>query len=155
MFREMRRADRELTEAETEEILKNGEYGILSTVGEDGYPYGTPVSFVYRDQKLYFHCARGVGQKLDNIGHSAKVCFTVVGKTQVLPEKFSTKYESAVVFGLACTIGGEEKQQALEALLDKYSPEYREAGLKYIHADMDKTDIVEITVEHMTGKARK
>ena len=39
MNEKMRRKDRETTEERAYEILKNGEYGILSTIGEDGYPY--------------------------------------------------------------------------------------------------------------------
>ena len=44
MFEAMRRKERQITGEETEEILKNGEYGIFSSVGEDGYPYGVPVT---------------------------------------------------------------------------------------------------------------
>ena len=43
MNEKMRRKDRETTEERAYEILKNGEYGILSTIGEDGYPYGVPL----------------------------------------------------------------------------------------------------------------
>ncbi len=40
MFKEMRRKDRELDMTETIEILKNCNYGILSTIGENEYAYG-------------------------------------------------------------------------------------------------------------------
>ena len=36
MFYEMRRKDRLLTEKEAREILSEGEYGVLSTMGENG-----------------------------------------------------------------------------------------------------------------------
>lgn len=154
MFHKMRRSDRELTQNEIETILKNGEYGTLSTVGADGYPYGVPVSYVYRDNKIYFHCASGVGHKLANINYCAKVCFTVIGKTEALPEGFSIKYESTVAFGVANKVV-EEKQCVLEAIIEKYSPEFKEAGLKLINQAIAKTDIYEIKVEHLTGKAVK
>lgn len=64
MFYEMRRKDRLLTEKEAKEILSEGEYGVLSTIGEDGYPYGVPVNYVYLNDSIYFHCAADVGHKL-------------------------------------------------------------------------------------------
>ncbi len=42
-MREMRRKDRKLDSADTLEILKNGEYGVLATVTEDGSPYDVPI----------------------------------------------------------------------------------------------------------------
>ena len=154
MFREMRRSDREITENETESILAGGEYGVLSTVGSDGYPYGTPVNYVYRDKKIYFHCAKDVGHKIDNLRHCAKVCFTVVGNAEVTPETFSTKYESVIAFGTAREVT-DGKQPPLESIVSKYASELKEAGLKYIRGAIDSTAVYEITIEHMTGKARK
>ncbi len=50
---------------------------------------------------IYFHCAPE-GHKLENLSGNNKVSFCVVGKTQVLPDKFATNYESVIVFGTAC-----------------------------------------------------
>ena len=52
MNEKMRRKDRKTTEERAYEILKNGEYGILSTIGEDGYPYGVPVNLPLRATKF-------------------------------------------------------------------------------------------------------
>jgi nitroimidazol reductase NimA-like FMN-containing flavoprotein (pyridoxamine 5'-phosphate oxidase superfamily) len=154
MFHEMRRSDRLLSDNDVQEILEVGEYGILSTIGENGYPYGVPISYVYIDSKIYFHCAAGVGLKEENITYCDNVCFIVVGKTEVLAEKFSTKYESIIAFGKAkkCI---ENKQKALEGLIKKYSSEFMEKGLKYIEAAHYMTDIYEITIESITGKGRR
>lgn len=135
------------------EILEKCEYGILSTVGEDGYPYGVPVSYVMVSNKIYIHAAKGVGKKLENIQNNSKVCFTVVGNTEVLPSQFAAKYESAIVFGKAKIL--LDKRNALEKMIEKYSIEFKEAGTKYIDAAMDKVDIYEITMESVTGKARR
>lgn len=153
MFYKMRRSDRELTKTEVDVILKNGEYGILSTIGVDGYPYGTPVNYVYEDNKIYFHCAM-TGHKLDNIQNSTKVSFTVVGKTEVLPEKFSTNYESAIVFGLAKK-ALDKKQYVLEKIIEKYAPEFQESGMCYIGKAINETAVYEIEIQCATGKARK
>lgn len=154
MFHPMRKSNRALSEPEIKAILEQGEYGVLSTVGADGYPYGTPVSYVYAEGKIYFHCAKGVGHKLENIEYCSKVGFTVVGQTQVLPEKFSTKFESVIAFG-AAKEAMDQKQFALEKLVDKYAPEEREAGAAYIREAFDQTAIYEIEISHLTGKARK
>ena len=57
MPRPIRRDDRALTNEQALEILRKGEYGVLSTVSQDGQPYGVPVSFAYADHALYFHGA--------------------------------------------------------------------------------------------------
>ncbi len=53
----MRRIDREISEHEAVELLHKAEYGVLSTVDKSGQPYGVPLSYVYKDNAIYFHCA--------------------------------------------------------------------------------------------------
>ncbi|ABR48427.1 pyridoxamine 5'-phosphate oxidase-related, FMN-binding [Alkaliphilus metalliredigens QYMF] len=84
MFRELRRKDREIKNNEVIQIIENSDYGILSTVSQNGYPYGVPVSFVFINNSIYFHCATE-GHKLDNILNNNKVSFCVVGETCILP----------------------------------------------------------------------
>ena len=38
MFRVMRRKERQLDEEKTLQLLQNGVYGILSVIGDEGYP---------------------------------------------------------------------------------------------------------------------
>jgi nitroimidazol reductase NimA-like FMN-containing flavoprotein (pyridoxamine 5'-phosphate oxidase superfamily) len=154
MFGEMRRQDRQLNSTEAEQILQQGEYGVLSTTGANGYAYGVPLSYAYLNKNVYFHCAEE-GQKLDNIRHNDRVSFCVVGKTALLPDKFSTRYESVIVFGRAGEVQGDEKNAALMALIDKYSGEFRDKGHRYIEKDGPITKVIKISIERMTGKARR
>ncbi|MCM1190857.1 MAG: pyridoxamine 5'-phosphate oxidase family protein [Butyrivibrio sp.] len=154
MVREMRRKDRQLSGEEAMEILTKGEYGILSTFGTE-YPYGVPVNYAVADNAIYIHGTCEAGQKAENIALNGNVCFTVVGKTKVLASKFAAEYESVIVLGKAEKADGEAKERALEALIDKYSPAFRESGMKYIHAAGDKTTVYRITIERITGKARR
>ena len=78
MFREMRRNRQILTQAECEAILAACTNGVLAVSGDDGYPYAVPLSYVYRDNKIFFHCAK-TGHKLDAIARNEKVSFCVVG----------------------------------------------------------------------------
>jgi len=153
MKRKIRRIDGATPESEARKILQNGEYGILSTVSDDGQPYGVPLSFSYAGDVIYFHCALE-GQVVDNINTNNRVSFCVVGKTEVLPDKFSTKYESVIVHGMVTKATGDEKQQGLLELLKKYSPGYIKEGLQYIHRDDGKTRVYKITIDSLSGKSR-
>lgn len=152
VFKPMRRNDKAITEVEILELLKQGEYGVLSTIGENGYAYGVPLSYGYKDGNIYFHGATE-GLKLENLAYNNKVSFTVVGPTEVLPSAFSTNYESVIVFGTAEFLEGEEKIEGLKVLLEKYSPDFMENGMKYIRNDESKTKVLKIKVEQVTGKA--
>ncbi len=154
MERKIRRAERAIPESETQRILRAGEFGVLSTVSGDGQPYGVPVSYTYAGGVIYFHCARE-GHKLDNLNGNNKVSFCVVGKTQVLPDKFATNYQSAIVFGKAFEVTDAEKQEGLVEILKKYSPGFIDKGLRYIEGDGHKARVYKIVIESMTGKSRK
>jgi nitroimidazol reductase NimA-like FMN-containing flavoprotein (pyridoxamine 5'-phosphate oxidase superfamily) len=152
-FRGMRRKDRQVFDDLITEILEKGEYGILSVHGENGYPYGVPLNYAYFDGSIYFHCTK-TGHKLDAIKSNDKVSFCVVSETGLIPEKFSTKYKSVIAFGKAAFVSGEEKTNALMALIFKYSAEYKESGRDYVKKEQAATEIVKIKIDHITGKAR-
>ena len=155
MNRPMRREDRRLDDAAALALLKRGEYGILSTSGKDSRPYGIPVNYVVMEDAIFFHCATE-GQKLENITANRGVSFCVVGRTELLPDKFSTRYESVVVSGEAKVVEKPElKEKALNALVAKYAPGNMAAGKAYIEKLMDKTAVVRISIDHLIGKARK
>lgn len=156
MFRDMRKQERKLTTQEAQQILSANQYGILSTVCEDGYPYGVPLSYSYLNGKIYFHGTSAGGLKDENITNCEKACFTVVGDTEVLPGKFSTRYESAIAFGKIHKLEGvEAKTEALTGILEKYSQDFMDAGLKYIQAAMERVAVYEFEIEYVTGKARR
>ena len=151
----IRRKDRQLDDAAAMALLKRGEYGILSTSDQHNRPYGIPVNYVVMEGSIFFHCATE-GQKLENITANRGVSFCVVGRTELLPEKFSTRYESVVVSGSAEVIDeGDLKRAALGALITKYAPGNIAAGQAYIDKLMDKTTVVKVSIDHLAGKARK
>jgi hypothetical protein len=157
MLKEMRRKDRQMSDEDTKTLLKNTNYGILSTVGKDNVPYGVPISFAYNGQVIYLHGAME-GHKLDNIAHNNHVCFTVVDNNYVelLPSEFSTNYKSAVVFGTISIVEDmEEKQKALEATIEKYSHDFYDKGLKYINSALKATKVLKIEIIKMTGKTKQ
>ncbi len=155
MFREMIRKDKETTKEMAIKIFEEGSHGILAVLGDDNYPYTVPLSYVYLDEKIFFHCAKQ-GHKLDAISNNDKVSFCVVGKDHVIPERFSTDYKSAVAFGKARIV--EEKEEVESIMMkigEKYSPGYEEGAKKYIKGTFEKFSLVEIKIDHITGKGGK
>ncbi|TFG81637.1 MAG: pyridoxamine 5'-phosphate oxidase family protein [Erysipelotrichales bacterium] len=156
MFREMRRSDRALSKEEAKDYLSNQEFGILSVIGDDGYPYGVPICFALCDDVIYLHGFLD-GHKIDAIRQNPKVCFTVAGNTEVLPIEISINYTSVIAFGLATVLAPdedeEERKVAFEAIGFKYSPK-DENTKRYIQENKAATNIIKIQVEQITGKRR-
>lgn len=154
MNRPMRRKDRQLSPDAAMRILQDCPWGVLSTVGEDGLPYGVPVNYVMLDGAIYVHCAKA-GRKLDNIRHCPHVSFVAISAAETLPADFATAYMSAIVSGAAHEVDGDEKLHALQAFIEKFSPEYSVEGAAYIARAADATAVLRIDIEEVTGKARK
>ena len=153
MFRELRRKNQQLSETEARSILKNGTYGVLSVQGDDGYPYGVPMNYVYGDDAIYFHCAKEC-HKMESFQRSDKVSFCVVGEDEVIPEAFSTAYASVIVFGRASVVTDEkEKREALKLLAERFSPEYTKEGEAAIESSWNDVCVVRLKIEHAAGKA--
>lgn len=153
MFREMRRKKQALSTAETIAILQTCTSGVLAVSGDDGYPYAVPLSFAYQNGKLYFHFAQE-GHKLDSLLKNDKVSFCVIHRDDVIADKFTTHYRSAIVFGRARILTDDgEKKHALECLVEKYAPGYAAEGQAEIERDWERVCAAEVKIEHMTGKA--
>jgi len=153
-FREMRRQDRAMTSEDAEAILRRGEWGVLSMVDGAGDPYGVPISYVYEGDTIYLHCALE-GRKVDALRCHPVVSFCVVDRATTLPERFSVDLASVIVCGEATEVTGDRKQLALSTLIAKYSPDFVTEGEAYIASASDKTMVVEIAIERITGKARQ
>lgn len=153
MFREMRRKGKQLSMEDTIAILHRAEYGILSTMGTDGYPYGVPVSFVYHDQSIYFHCAKD-GHKLDSISNDCHVSFCAVIDVELIPGEFTTKFKSLIAFGKVNEAFDQEKRDGLQALIQKFSGDFLESGEEYIEKFWDKTRVFKVEIEDLTGKGK-
>lgn len=152
-FREMRRKKQQLSQVQCTAILEKNTSGVLAVLGDGGYPYAVPVSYVYEEGKLYFHCAKK-GHKLDAIKACNQVSFCVVDQDLVAPQEYTSYYRSVIVFGNAVIMEKEEEiRRALKKMALKYAPDDSEEGRsRAIEKDRAEVCIVEITIEHMTGK---
>lgn len=152
MFHEMRRKKQFLSQELTEEILERGVTGILAVSGTGDYPYAVPLNFVYETGKIYLHCAK-TGHKLDAIRRHNKVSFCVIDKEEIIPEKFTTNFRSAIAFGQASEIEDDaEKLRVMRLLNSKYAPGLELEGEKEIHSAWQALAVIVIQLDHVTGK---
>jgi hypothetical protein len=150
MVRIMRRDKQQLTKTDTETVMNRGTNGVLACYGDDGYPYAVPLSYVYHNGNIYFHCAQ-TGHKISAIINNPKVSFAVVDDAKVVSKEFTIYYRSVIAFGRARITEGDERTTALEAMIAKFAGDQPEEE-KRKRAGCVKAHIVAIDIEQMTGK---
>ena len=151
-FRKMRRSRQQLRLSESRAILERNTCGVLALAGDGGYPYALPMSYAYREGKIYFHAAR-TGHKIDAIARCPKASFCVVDQDKIVPEKFTTHYRSAIAFGrIRVAEDPEEILTGLRALGEKYSPGRDTELEEEIGKELAAVAVLVLTVEHLTGK---
>jgi nitroimidazol reductase NimA-like FMN-containing flavoprotein (pyridoxamine 5'-phosphate oxidase superfamily) len=159
----MRRSSCEVTDPEAiKKILASSTVGRLATIDQEGYPYITPVNFVYFQGAIYFHCA-AQGEKLDNLACNPKVCFEVDRPLAYIEARFNPDnnpckthqfYHSVIIRGRARVVpDGDLKTAALNVLVAKHEGH---ADFPPVTADSPAYSIcrvVEIIPERMTAKS--
>ena len=181
-FYPMRRHKQQLSQEKCFEILEKGSSGTLALLDKQGFPYSVPLSYVFFPGKateaqipesqilhpngekpasaetqdnlgsIYFHSALE-GHKIDAIRNCAKASFCVIAADDVIPEKFTTAYRSVIVFGEVRVVKDDTNRKlGLELLGRKYSPNFEEAMQSEIANAFDRTAIIELKIEKITGK---
>lgn len=151
-FREMRRKRQQLTESESISILGNSTSGTLALLGDGGYPYAVPISFVYHDGKLYFHSALS-GHKVDAISSCDKASFCVIDQDEVHGEQYTTYFRSVIAFGRIRIIKDEKEKLAAARLLgNRYNPNQDEALQKELDRGLHRMLVLCLEIENLTGK---
>ncbi len=148
LARDMCRATKLLPEARAWGILGNAEYCVLSTVSEDGWPYGVPVSAVLQGKSLYFHCALAPGHKIDNFAHDSRACLTAVECVENSAAAYH--YESAIAYGRMRRVVDEaERVGVFEAINERWDPLANDGSSVGSYA---RTDVWALDVEKATAK---
>lgn len=150
MFRKMRRFKQQLTEEACEEILRIQKRGVLAVLGDEGYPYAVPLSFVYDNGCIFFHCAKE-GHKLDAIRACDKGSFNVISEKELSDDGWSYYVDSVTVFGRLREVAEEEKTDKLRLLGNKYFPT-AEMTESDIMKNAARCTVIELRIEHMSGK---
>ncbi len=148
----MRRSRQQLPMKEAEDILNRGTAGVLSLADQDGRPYGVPLSYLYAEGKLIFHCA-SAGRKLDCIAHDPRASFCVIGADDVVAQRYTTYYQSVIAQGRMELVADREEKIRLAMLLaEKYRPGFPEDARKSVLESLDHLTICILIPEEITGK---
>jgi len=159
----MRRNHSEVTDPkEIERILSLTNIGRLATVGQDGYPYITPVNYVSLEGKIYFHCAPK-GEKLDNLMREPRVCFEVdvplayldIGLDPARPVCHLHQYYHCVIIrGTATEIKDQTlKLAALNALIARHEKTDDFTPVTEVMPGYKACKVFEIRPDSLTAKS--
>jgi uncharacterized protein len=151
MFREMRRFRQLLSESDTLAVMERGTNGILACLGDEDYPYAVPISYVYHNNKIYFHGAKA-GHKMDAMAKHPKVSFAVVDEDTIVSAEYTTYFRSVIAFGKARIVEGDEWFDSYKAMVEKYSGDQPEEAKHKEIEGCTRAAIVAIDIDHMTGK---
>lgn len=151
MFRELTRKKNKLTEDECIRILTEEKRGVLSVIGDMGYPYGMPMNHLYHDGCIYFHCGKG-GHRHDSLLRESKVSFCVYDKGYRNDGEWALNIKSVIVFGKIDII---EDMDTIIDITEKLSLKFTD-DVEYISREIrdhaHRTTLLRLTPEHICGK---
>ena len=153
MFRQMRRFKQQIPDSECIEILKTEPRGVLSLIGDDGYPYAIPMSHYYSedDHKLYFHGAKQ-GHKIDAIKNCNKSCFCVYDKGYRKSGEWALNIRSVVVFGRITLVDDLEKTRDICTQISLKFTDDQDYIRRELQSALNRVQCLEFEIEHITGK---
>lgn len=153
MFRELVRKKKQITDEECIEILKNEKRGVLSVLGDGGYPYGMPMNHFYNEEDgcIYFHSGKA-GHRPDALKRCDKVSFCVYDEGYKNEGEWALNIKSVIVFGRVEVIEDIEKIADITAKLSYKFTEDEEYIQNEIRLYASKTLLLKLKVEHMCGK---
>jgi len=148
----MRRHEKEITDkAKVEDVIQRAKVCRLGLCDQD-QPYVVPLCFGYENGTLYCHSAPE-GRKLDMVRSNPKVCFELDVDQEFAPNdeacKWSLRYRSVIGFGTATVV---EVPAAKRRGLDVIMAHYADGPFTYEDQAIDRTVVIQVAVEHMTGK---
>ena len=159
----MRRKQCEITDRkQIAKVLKSCTIGRMATLGDDGYPYITPVNFVWHKEAVYFHSSR-VGEKMVNIGRDARVCFEVDvplsyldlgSNSEANPCRLHQLYHCVIIRGKASVVEDkEEKAELLNALVRSHEPDAVFSPVTAKTPALAACAVVKISPENISAKS--
>ena len=151
MFRELSRKEKQLALEVCTELLKTEKRGVLSVVGDGGYPYGMPMNHWYHtDGCIYFHCGRN-GHRLDGLQQNDKVSFCVMD-SGTHTGGWALQVRSVIVFGRMEIIDDLETAAEITRLLCYKFTQDEQYIQQEIRSYLHETLLLKLTPEHISGK---
>ena len=136
------------------ELFTNCAYTVVAVIDNENHPYCIPISPVVLARSIYFHTS--VRGKLKSIFEDKPfVTINCVGKTELVPERFTTSYASAIASGFGEVLkDNQEKMKALEAICIKYASSNLDNFDGAIERSYERTAVMKINVETIMSKVR-
>jgi len=153
MFRELTRKNKQLSEEECLRILTTEKRGVLSVVGDGGYPYGMPMNHYYHseDGTIYFHCGKS-GHRLDALKVCDKASFCVYDSGERKDGEWALTIKSVIVFGRVTVI---DDRNTIETIAYQLSRKFTDDD-EYIRREIERfaagTLLLRLDIEHLCGK---
>lgn len=154
MFRELTRKNKQLSQEECISVLCSETRGVLSVLGDDGYPYGMPMNHWYNEEDgmIYFHCGMAAGHRLDALKKNDKVSFCVYDQGYRKEGDWAWNVKSVIIFGRVEIL--DDKNQIIE-ITTKLSHKFTQDE-EYIKKEIEqhghRTLLLKLIPEHMCGK---
>lgn len=152
-MRELSRKNNQLSKEECLQVLKSETRGVLSVIGDEGYPYGMPMNHLYDDDGcIYFHCGKNGGHRLDALKKCSKVCFTIFTKGEAMDSEWALKVKSVIVFGRISIIYDQKTVNDISIKLSHKFTSDDEYIKKEIELYAKNTVILKLVPDHICGK---
>lgn len=155
-FRELTRAHKAIPMDECKEILRTEKRGVLSVIGDNGYPYGMPLNHFYNDEdgRLYFHSGKE-GHRTDSIRKNDKASFCVYDSGYKEEGDWALNIRSVIVFGRIVEITDTEEIYRIARLLSYKFTHDEDYINREIERSGPRTMMFALVPEHISGKIVK
>ena len=153
MFRELIRKNKKLSNEDCIAILKSETRGVLSVIGDEGYPYGMPMNHFYNDEDgcIYFHTGN-IGHRLEALKKCDKVSFCTYDKGYRNEGEWAFNVKSVIVFGKIEILNDIKTITDITTKLSYKFTNDEEYIKKEIAQSGHRTLLLKLKPEHICGK---
>ncbi|HUR31076.1 MAG TPA: pyridoxamine 5'-phosphate oxidase family protein [Saprospiraceae bacterium] len=124
---------------------------------QDGQPHTIPTAFGRHGDTIYVH-GSSKSRMLESLSDGRPLCLVVTHIDGLVLARsafnHSMNYRSAVIYGTACEIHGEEKMEALRIVSDQIIPGRWDEVRLPNELEMKATTVLAITIESASAKIR-
>ena len=153
MFRELTRKNRAASHEDCIRLLESEKRGVLSVLGDDGYPYGMPMNHWYDPETgcIWFHAGRG-GHREDALRRCGKVSYCVHDEGWTEPGDWVKHVTSVIIFGHMEFVADMDEIVRVTTALSRKFIQDDEHIRREIAAAAHKTVLLKLTPDYMSGK---
>jgi hypothetical protein len=158
----MVRSDRQMSDEDTREYLRQHCVAHVGTTDASGWPYVVPLMYVYEGgELLYLHTGPHQGHFLANVRETGRICLQLDEsgpwhRNQPTAFDSSLVYKSVIVFGKVRVMQDpgltEKKVWFFDRLLERLHDNRSNYEKPYPAAMLERIHLYEVELEIVTGK---